>query len=162
MEETHNKISKLVVAAATVLLVGLFMLATPQSDAQQGSKGKGKQKQGQNQRQNQNKQGQNQRQNQNKQNPQAHHSYQDRSDYDKYHGYRERPYDNRRHYGNFDYSGHRYDYRGHWRSWDQWDRYAKAHPNIYKHGRYYRENSHLMFRFCDPGGGGCFFFSIGK
>jgi len=88
--------------------------------------------------------------------------YKERPDYQNHRGYRERPYDNRRHYEHHDYKGHRYDYHGHWGSWEQWDKYAKTHPNIYKHGTYYRENAHLMFRFCEPGTGNCFFFSIGR
>ena len=85
-----------------------------------------------------------------------------RPDYYRYRGYSERPYEKDRFYMNYDHRGHRYDYRGHWRSWKHWDRYAKKHPNIYKYGRYYRQNSHLMFRFCEPGTGSCFFFSIGR
>jgi len=88
--------------------------------------------------------------------------YKKRPDYQNHRGYRERPYDNRRHYEHYDHKGHRYDYHGHWGSWEQWDNYAKVHPNIYKHGTYYRENAHLMFRFCEPGTGNCFFFSIGR
>ena len=91
-----------------------------------------------------------------------HPDYKKHSKYHKHRGYRERPYDKRRHYRHYDYKGHRYDYHGHWRSWEQWDRYARKHPHIYKHGRYYRENAHLMFRFCEPGTGNCFFFSIGR
>ena len=89
------------------------------------------------------------------------HQHKKHPDYHNHRGYRERPYDNRRHYEHHDYKGHRYDYHGHWRSWEQWDGYAKKHPNIYKHGTYYREGAHLMFRFCEPGTGNCFFFSIG-
>jgi hypothetical protein len=85
-----------------------------------------------------------------------------RPDYQNQRGYRQHPYDSRRHYDRYDYKGHRYAYRGHWTSWKQWNAYAKRHPNIYKHGTYYRENAHLMFRFCDPGSGSCFFFSIGR
>ena len=33
---------------------------------------------------------------------------------------------------------------------------------IEKYGRHYREGGHLMFRFCDPDTGNCFFFSIGR
>jgi hypothetical protein len=88
--------------------------------------------------------------------------YKKHSDYQNHRGYRERPYDNRRHYEHQDYKGHRYDYHGHWKSWDQWDNYAKKHPDIYKHGTYYRETAHLMFRFCEPGTANCFFFSIGR
>ena len=83
-------------------------------------------------------------------------------DYHNHRGYREHPYDSRRHYGHYNYKQHRYDYHGHWSSWEQWDNYARKHPNIYKHGTYYRENAHLMFRFCEPGTGTCFFFSIGR
>ena len=85
-----------------------------------------------------------------------------RRDYRDHRGYRERPYDRGRHYGHYKHKGHRYEYRGHWRSWDAWDRYARRHPHVYKHGRYYRDNAHLMFRFCEPGSGACFFFSIGR
>ena len=85
-----------------------------------------------------------------------------RPEYYRYRGYSERPYDKDRLYMNYDYRGHRYAYRGHWRSWKQWDRYARKHPRIYKHGRYYRQNSHLMFRFCEPSTGNCIFFSIGR
>jgi hypothetical protein len=92
----------------------------------------------------------------------GHSNYKNRPDYQNQRGYRQRPYDSRRHYNQYDYSGHRYAYHGHWRSWQQWNAYAKSHPNIYKHGTYYRENAHLMFRFCDPGFGSCFFFSIGR
>ncbi len=91
-----------------------------------------------------------------------HRGHKKRPDYHEHRGYRKRPYDKRRHYGRYDYKGHRYDYHGHWRSWEQWDRYARKHPHIYKHGRYYRENAHLMFRFYEPGTGNCFFFSIGR
>ena len=85
-----------------------------------------------------------------------------RPDYQTHRGYREHPYDRHRSYGHYDYKGHRYDYHGHWRSWEQWDNYARQHPTLYKHGTYYHESAHLMFRFCDPGTGGCFFFSIGR
>ena len=84
-----------------------------------------------------------------------------RRDYREYHGYRESPYDRGRHYGHYKHRGHRYEYQGHWRSWDQWDRYARHHE-LYRHGQYYREGGHLMFRFCEPGSGACFFFSIGR
>jgi hypothetical protein len=90
------------------------------------------------------------------------HANKKRSDYDKYRGYSERPYGKDRFYINYDYKGHRYDYHGHWRSWKQWDKYARKHPDIYEHGGYYRQNSHLMFRFCEPGTGSCFYFSIGR
>jgi len=84
------------------------------------------------------------------------------TNYQEYRGYREKPYDRGRHYGHYKQKGHRYEYQGHWRSWDQFDRYAKKHPQIYEHGHYYRENTHLMFRFCDPASDACFFFSIGR
>ena len=72
-------------------------------------------------------------------------------DYDGHRGYRERPYDQHRHYEHYSYRGHEYNYRGHWRSWNDWDDYAREHPRIYEHGRYYRDQGHLMFRFCEPG-----------
>lgn len=58
--------------------------------------------------------------------------------------------------------GHDYRYDGHWNSWREWDRYRKGHPQRFHDGRYYRENGHLFFRFCDPVGAACFFFSIGR
>jgi hypothetical protein len=85
-----------------------------------------------------------------------------RPDYHSYRGYRERPYGKKRHYEHHDHRGHRYAYQGHWGSWKQWDGYRKAHPDIVKHGDYYREDAHLMFRFRDPVTGGFFFFSIGR
>ena len=81
--------------------------------------------------------------------------------YHDYRGYRERPYDRGRHYGHYKHNKHRYEYHGHWRSWDEWDRYARRYPHLRRHGHYYRDHGHLMFRFCDPAGGPCFFFSIG-
>jgi hypothetical protein len=90
------------------------------------------------------------------------HANKTRSDYYKYRGYSERSYSKDRFYINYDYKGHRYDYHGHWRSWKQWNKYARKHPYIYKHGGYYRQNSHLMFRYCEPGTGNCFYFSIGR
>jgi hypothetical protein len=78
------------------------------------------------------------------------------------HGYREHPYDRHRHYDRFERHGHDYRYRGHWRSWDDWDAFYRDHPRWHRHGHYYRDSGHLMFRFCDPEGGGCFFFSIGR
>jgi hypothetical protein len=147
MRKKHCKISMLVFAVTTVLLFGFFMLATPQAFADQGNKGKGQQKQWQKQQE---------------QETHGRPAYNGPSDYGKYNGYRERPYNKSRHYANYNYKGHRYDYRGHWRSWEQWDGYAKAHPDISRHGIYYRENTHLMFRFCEPGTSNCFFFSIGR
>ena len=83
-------------------------------------------------------------------------------DFSKYPGYREQPYGKNRHYVEYVHKGHRYDYQGHWRSWEEWDRYAKEHTNIDRDGKYYREGAHLMFRFCQPGTANCFFFSIGR
>jgi Ni/Co efflux regulator RcnB len=60
------------------------------------------------------------------------------------------------------YRGHAYNFDGHWSSWRNWENYRKRHPERFHHGRYYRENGHLFFRFCDPMGASCFFFSIGK
>ncbi len=77
-------------------------------------------------------------------------------------GYKERPYDKHRHYKHHKHHDHQYTYRGHWRSWREWDDYARHHPRMYKYGRYYRDEGHLMFRICDPDSGGCFFFSIGR
>jgi hypothetical protein len=88
--------------------------------------------------------------------------YRNRPDYHTYSGYRGRPYQRGRHYEHYDYKGKRYDYHGHWRSWDEWDKYAKKHPYIYRHGGYYHEGGHLMFRFCDPSSANCVFFSIGR
>ncbi len=83
------------------------------------------------------------------------------SDYGRYQGYREQPYGHERRFDQYSHDDHRYDYRGHWRSWDAWNDYARHHPRIREHGHYYRDHGHLMFRFCDPASGGCFFFSIG-
>ena len=82
-------------------------------------------------------------------------------DYGRYHGYREHPY-GKRHYDHYRHKGHRYDYHGHWRSWQEWERFKREHPDIYRHGRYYHDGGHLMFRFCEPGTDNCFFFSIGR
>jgi len=83
-------------------------------------------------------------------------------DFSQYSGYRERPYDKHRHYVEHVHNGRRYDYQGHWRSWEEWDRYAKRYTDVYRYGKYYREGAHLMFRFCKPGTANCVFFSIGK
>jgi hypothetical protein len=77
-------------------------------------------------------------------------------------GYRERPYNQQRHYEHYNHGGHQYAYRGHWRSWKDWDDYKRENPRLYEHGKYYREEGHLMFRFCEPGSASCFFFSIGR
>ena len=147
MKEKHCKISILVFAITTVLLVVFFMLTTSQAFADQGYKGKEKQKKVQKQKE---------------KDAHSRRDFKEGPGYDNYSGYKKRPYDKRRHYEYYNHKGHRYDYHGHWRSWDQWDRYAKKHPDIYRHGTYYRENAHLMFRFCEPGTGNCFFFSIGR
>lgn len=83
-------------------------------------------------------------------------------DYGHYRGYHRHPYETNRHYNRFDYRGHPYVYRGHWRSWNDWNAFRRHSPGIYRDGRYYRDHGHLMFRYCDPHGGGCFFFSIGR
>lgn len=58
--------------------------------------------------------------------------------------------------------GREYRYDGHWNSYSDWDRYRKRYPERFHRGRYYREGSHLFFNFCDPLGGACFYFSIGR
>ena len=83
-------------------------------------------------------------------------------DFDGYRGYKERPYDKKRHYEHREYHNHRYTYQGHWRSWNEWDDYARKHPDFRKHGRYYYDGPHLMFRTCDPDANTCIFFSIGR
>jgi hypothetical protein len=143
---------------ATVLLFGFSMLMPIQTSADNGYKGKNKQKEQDNEyRKHRGEIGQKDRSYYGKQDRR---SYNGRQDYHKHRGYREHPFDHRI-YVNYDYKGHRYDYNGHWRSWEQFDRYAKKHQYIYKHGRYYRQSSHLMFRFCEPDTGSCFYFSIG-
>lgn len=77
-------------------------------------------------------------------------------------GYREHPYDKHRRYQHHEHRGQRYAYQGHWRSWDDWDGYYRANPWLRRHGRYYQDGGHLMFRFCDPDVSGCFYFSIGR
>jgi len=146
----------------TVLLLGLFMLKPTQTFADNGYKGKDKQKEMQKQKR-QDKEYRKHRGKMDREHygKQDRRDYNGRYDYNMHRGYRERPY-NKRIYVNYDYKGHRYDYYGHWRSWDQFDRYAKKHPHIYKHGGYYRQCSHLMFRFCEPDTGSCFYFSIGS
>ena len=166
MKEKYCKLSIFVFTVTTVLLLGFFMLTTTQAFADNGYKEKGKQKEWQNQKEQHNEyrkhreeMGREQRKHYEEQ---GRSDFKKRPDYHNHRGYRERPYDNRRHYEHHDYKGQRYNYHGHWRSWEQWDNYAKKHPDIYKHGTYYRENAHLMFRFCEPGTGNCFFFSIGR
>jgi hypothetical protein len=89
----------------------------------------------------------------------GHHGH---SDYSGHHGYRNNPYDSHRHYDHYKYDGHNYAYSGHWRSWNDWNAYYSMHPQMHRYGGYYHEHDHLMFRFCDPGSGTCFFFSIGQ
>lgn len=83
-------------------------------------------------------------------------------DYRGQRGYHLHPYDTHRHYDHFSYRDHRYEYHGHWRSWNDWHAYRNRYPERYRYGHYYREHGHLMFRFCSPESGGCFFFSIGR
>jgi hypothetical protein len=76
-------------------------------------------------------------------------------------GYRTQP--RGRHYGNpHMVKGHSYHYDGHWNSWRDWEKYRSLHAARFHRGGYYRESGHLYFRFCDPAGGACFFFSIGR
>lgn len=84
------------------------------------------------------------------------------SRYRDYHGYKERPYDRGRHYGHYKHKGHKYEYHGHWRSWNDWDRYHRKYPRVQRHGRYYHDGAHLMYRYCDPAADSCVFFSIGR
>lgn len=79
-----------------------------------------------------------------------------------YEGYKKRPYDKKRHYRHHEHRGYRYNYRGHWRSWDKWNLYLKKHPELRRHGHYYHDGGHLMFRSCPPGTTTCLFFSIGR
>ena len=146
MKEKHSKISRLVLAITMVLLFGFSMLSTSQAFAAQAYRGNGHQKEWRTPK---------------KQNTLGHRDYNRRPDYHRYAGYRAHPYDTHRHYAYYEYKGHHYAYRGHWRSWDQWDRYVRLHPEIRRHGTYYRENSSLMFRFFEPDTGEYFFFSIG-
>lgn len=160
MREKYCKFSIFVFTVTTVLLLGFFMLTTTQAFADNGYKGKNKQK-GQDKEYRKHP-GEMKREGRKHYENQGRRDHKKRSDYHKHRGYKIRPYDNRRHYDHYNHKGHRYAYHGHWRSWDQWDMYAKKHPNIYKHGKYYRESGHLMFRFCEPGTGNYFFFSIGR
>jgi hypothetical protein len=63
------------------------------------------------------------------------------------------------------YKGHRrhnprHSYRGHWRSWRQWDNHRHYNHNSYEKGRYYREGGSLYFEFETDEGR--FVFSIGR
>ena len=160
-----KRILIVIFTVTTVILFGFSMLTATKAIADNGYKGKGNQKELQQQRaqnkeyrKHQEKVDRRDRKHYAKQNGRYHSG---RQDYHNYSGYRERPYDRDRYYVNYNHKGRRYDYNGHWRSWEQFDRYAKKHPEIYKHGGYYHQSSHLMFRFCEPDSGSCFFFSIG-
>lgn len=83
-------------------------------------------------------------------------------DYRGHHGYRDRPYDRNRHYRQLEHHKHRYAYQGHWRSWDDFDHYMERYPALRRHGHYYHDGVHLMFRTCPPDAGMCIFFSIGR
>jgi hypothetical protein len=175
MKDKHCAFSIFVFTVTIAFLLGFFMLTTTQAFADNGYKGNDKHKEWQRERdkeyrkhyEEQDRESRKHREEMERENrkdyrEQSRRSYKQRPDYHEYRGYRERPYDKHRHYAEYDYKGHRYDYHGHWRSWEQWDRYRKKHPHIYEHGRYYHENAHLMFSFCEPGTSNCFFFSIGK
>jgi|GEM_PF-867556 len=188
MREKQCELSIVVFTVTMVLLFGFSLLTSAQVFADNGFKGKGNQKEWQNKNEpdrerqkhqeemqreqrkhyeEQNRESRKHREEMRREDRKHHeeqdrHNYYKRQNYQKHSGYRERPYDRHRLYVNYDHKGHRYDYHGHWRSWAQWDRYARKYPHIYRHGHYYRENAHLMFRFCDPGTGNCFFFSIGS
>ncbi|MEJ2658255.1 MAG: hypothetical protein P8012_13855 [Desulfobacterales bacterium] len=166
MREKHCELSIFMFTVTTVLLFGFFMLAARQVFAGNMYKIKDHQKEFQKQKE-QNTEDRKprrviEREDLKHYEKQGRRDDEIRPDYQKYRGYSQRPYDQHRLYVNYDYKGHRYDYHGHWRSWDQWDRYARKHSHIYKHGEYYRQNAHLMFRFCEPDTGNCFYFSIGR
>ena len=186
MREKHCAFSIFVITFTTAILLGFFMLTTTQAFDDNGYKGNDKQKEWQKERDKEYRKHQTEmergdrkhyeeqyresrkhregmeRENRKHYKEMSRRSYEKRPDYHKHRGYRESPYDKHRHYVKYDYKGHQYGYHGHWRSWEQWDRYRKKHPHIYKSGRYYHENTHLMFRFCEPGTSNCFFFSIGR
>ena len=164
MGEKRCAFSIIVSTVITAFLFGFLMITTTQAFADKGYKGNGKHKEWQKKgdKEYQKHQEEMKRENRKHYKEQSRRNYEKRSDYNKHRGYRERPYDKHRYYVKYDYKGHQYDYTGHWRSWEQWDRYAKQHPKLYQHGTYYRENAHLMFRFCEPRTSNCFFFSIGK
>lgn len=174
MREKHCAFSIYKIIVMTVLLLGFLILATPQAFADNGHKGNYKHKEWQKDRDKGYRKHKEEtvresgkhREELGREN-RTHHKEQDRESRNRLemkieNGYRERPYDKNRHYVKYVYKGHRYNYHGHWRSWEEWDRYAKKYPHIYKYGRYYRENAHLMFRFCAPETASCFFFSIGR
>jgi len=62
------------------------------------------------------------------------------------------------HHGTRDYRPKHY--RGHWRSWNEWESHRKYNRQPYRNGRYYRENNNLYFEFENEDGR--FVFSIGK
>jgi len=166
MKKNHDELSIFVFTVTTVLLLGFFMLTSSQVFADNAHKGISHKKEWQKPEE-QNKEYKKHREKMERKDhgdyeKQGRHHHEKRPDYHKYSGYSERPYDQHRLYVNYDFKGHRYDYHGHWRSWDQWDRYVRKHPQIYEHGGYYRQQTHLMFRFCEPGTGNCFYFSIGR
>jgi len=51
-------------------------------------------------------------------------------------------------------------YRGHWRSWRQFDDHRRHNHRDYRKGRYYRQNGSLYFEFENEDGR--FVFSIGR
>jgi hypothetical protein len=165
MKEKHYELSMFVFTVTTVLLFGFLMFTSSQALADKAYKRIDTKKEWQKQKEHDKEQIKHREEIKGENHKHSHerdrHKYEKRPEYHKYRGYNEHPYDHRL-YVNYDYKGHRYDYHGHWRSWKQWDRYARKHPHIYKHGKYYRQNTHLMFRFCEPGTGNCFYFSIGR
>jgi len=166
MKENHDELSIFVFTVTTVLLLGFFMLTSSKVFADNAHKEIAHKKEWQKPKE-QDKENKKHREKMERRDhrdyeKQGRHNYEKRPDYHKHSGYSKRPNDQHRLYVNYDFKGHRYDYHGHWRSWDQWDRYARKHPQIYEHGGYYRQQTHLMFRFCEPGTGNCFYFSIGR
>lgn len=86
---------------------------------------------------------------------------------------RERQYknDDRRQHPRYYGQGYRYHhhdrrnyrpnhYRGHWRSWREWNDHRRHNHNWYRNGKYYRENNKLYFEFENEDGR--FVFSIGR
>ncbi len=85
--------------------------------------------------------------------------YRNNEQQERYHGHNRGDHHSRNHKHHY-YHGKKYDYKGHYGSWNEWERYKKRHPNIERRGRYYRQDGHLMFGFSDSSGS--FFFSIGR
>ena len=84
--------------------------------------------------------------------------------YDRYHDNGRHLHRGWHHSHNYTYHhrhGKKYRYKGHYGSWDRWERYKRHHPNIERRGHYYHEGGHLMFGFTDDFGNS-FFFSIGR